>query len=318
MNNVIPWVEKYRPQNMDSIILTPNNRTILKNIIEQNHFPNLLFYGPPGTGKTTTIVNLIKQYQAKYDQDHSELITHLNASDERGIDVIRNQIHIFVNNECMFRKGIKFIILDEVDAMTDNAQHALHFLLQNTSDKNVKFCLICNYITKVYSSLQGEFLQLKFNKLPRKKIKEFLTNIAKKENIKLSDHILQHIIYQYDSDIRSMINFMQCNHAHLDNNILDANIKDSFIDFIKKNRDNKHIEKWINTEIVLKRIDVVKFIKLFLLYLVMEKKNYDEKLLGLVNNVFHTKNSENHIFVKYICSELMGVSFESSLDISSK
>jgi len=96
MNDPHVWVEKYRPKLFDDIVLDPFNKQILSNIIETGHFPNLLFYGPPGTGKTTTIINLINAYQEKTSGKNKELVIHLNASDERGIDVIRNQIIHFV------------------------------------------------------------------------------------------------------------------------------------------------------------------------------------------------------------------------------
>ena len=94
-----PWCEKYRPKNIDDIVLDHLNKQILKNIIETSYFPNLLFYGPPGTGKTTTIINLINSYQNKIGVKNKDLIIHLNASDERGIDIIRNQINFFVNSK---------------------------------------------------------------------------------------------------------------------------------------------------------------------------------------------------------------------------
>ena len=126
----IPWVEKYRPSSLNDIVLDEFNREILENIIETDHFPNLLFYGPPGTGKTTTMINLINSYQVKHNQKNKDLMVHLNASDERGIDIIRNQIYQFVNSKPLFNTGTKFIILDEVDYMTKNAQYALKCLLQ--------------------------------------------------------------------------------------------------------------------------------------------------------------------------------------------
>ena len=92
----IPYVELYRPTKFDDIVLDPLNKQILKNIIDTSYFPNLLFYGPPGTGKTTTIINLINAYQSKMGINNKDLIIHLNASDERGIDIIRNQINFFV------------------------------------------------------------------------------------------------------------------------------------------------------------------------------------------------------------------------------
>ena len=129
--NGIPLVEAYRPKTFDDIVLDPLNKNILTNIIDTDYFPNLLFYGPPGTGKTTTIINLISAYQEKHNQKNKELMIHLNASDERGIDIIRSQICQFVNSKNMFINGMKFVILDEVDYMTKNAQQALKYLLQN-------------------------------------------------------------------------------------------------------------------------------------------------------------------------------------------
>ena len=107
MSTNSPWVEKYRPQKFDDIILGRVNKIILKNILKDDSFPNLLFYGPPGTGKTTTIINLINNYQEKYNQKNKGLVIHLNASDERGIDIIRNQINKFVNSKTLFGKGLK-------------------------------------------------------------------------------------------------------------------------------------------------------------------------------------------------------------------
>ena len=206
----IPWVEKYRPNQFDDIVLSNINREIFKNIIDKNYFPNLLFYGPPGTGKTTTIINLINEYQKKHNQTNKGSIIHLNASDERGIDIIRNQIYQFVKSKNLFEKGLKFVILDEVDYMTKNAQQALKYLLQS-SNYNVHFCLICNYISKIEESLKNEFICIRFNQLPKQDIYKFIKNITINENLNLSDSVIETIQCNYNSDIRSMINFIQLN-----------------------------------------------------------------------------------------------------------
>ena len=131
----VPWVEKYRPNDFSSIVLDEMNREILSNILEFRYFPNLLLYGPPGTGKTTTIINMVKAYQRVTGEDVNKCsMIHLNASDERGIDIIRNQINQFVNSKGLFSEGMKFVILDEVDYMTKNAQLALRCLLNMKSD----------------------------------------------------------------------------------------------------------------------------------------------------------------------------------------
>ena len=210
--NTIPWVEKYRPTQFDTIVLDPLNRELFKNILEKNYFPNLLFYGPPGTGKTTTIINLINEFQAKHYKINKNLVIHLNASDERGIDIIRNQIQTFVKTKNLFDTGLKFVILDEVDYMTKNAQQALKYLLQ-TCYNNIKFCLICNYISKIEESLQDEFICIRFNQLPKADIHNFIKNISINEELNLNDDSIDTIQNMYHSDIRSMVNFIQLNQS---------------------------------------------------------------------------------------------------------
>jgi replication factor C subunit 3/5 len=208
--NQIPWNEKYRPSHFENIVLNEGNRTFFKNIIEHNYFPNMLFYGPPGTGKTTTIIQLINEYQKKYSKINKSNIIHLNASDDRGIDIIRNQIYQFVKSNNLFETGIKFVILDEVDYMTKTAQQALKYLLQS-SLTNVRFCLICNYISKIDDSLQKEFISVRFNQLPSNEICAFIQNICYQEGIRITDNIVHSIQKMYHSDIRSMVNFIQLN-----------------------------------------------------------------------------------------------------------
>lgn len=207
----IPWVEKYRPTHFDDIVLSDTNKEICSNIVTTGYFPNMLFYGPPGTGKTTTIINLINLYQKNTGKQDNSLMIHLNASDDRGIDIIRNQILQFVNSKCLFTHGLKIIILDEVDYMTKNAQQALRYLI-NSYSKHVRFCLICNYISRIDNGLQTELLKIRFNNLPQENIHSFLQNITDSENLNISVDTIKSIQKLYGSDIRSMINFIQCNH----------------------------------------------------------------------------------------------------------
>lgn len=301
-NNV--WMEKYRPTDFDNIVLDPLNKQILTNIIETSYFPNLLFYGPPGTGKTTTIINLVKAYQEKLNQKNKELMIHLNASDERGIDIIRNQINQFVNSKTLFNKGMKFVILDEVDYMTKNAQQALRYLLQNYSN-SVRFCLICNYISRIDEGLQNEFLRLRFNQLPENDIIYFLRHISVSENLNLSDKSLQLIQKLYKSDIRSMINFMQSNQNIKDNdiNIIDDSVWKHLYDTIKESRTSEEltIQIRIINEISAKyNIDKKNIIKDFLNYII---RNYDyivvSKYLNFVENIVHFEDCKNSYYVNY-------------------
>lgn len=154
------------------------------------------------------MINLINEFQSKYYRINKSNVIHLNASDERGIDIIRNQIHQFARSLNLFEAGLKFVILDEVDYMTKNAQQALKYILQ-TSSYNVRFCLICNYITKIDESLKNEFLSIRFNQLPKRDISQFISNICKKEGLNLNQDVLDTVQDMYQNDIRSMINFLQ-------------------------------------------------------------------------------------------------------------
>ena len=295
------WMEKYRPVKFDEIVLDPINKRMLTNIIETGYFPNLLFYGPPGTGKTTTIINLINAYQEKLNQKNKELIIHLNASDERGIDIIRSQINQFVNSKTMFNCGMKFIILDEVDYMTKNAQQALICLLQNFSN-SVRFCLICNYISRIDEVLQNEFLRLRFNQLPENSIIAFLHTISKSENLHFTDKSLCLIQKLYKSDIRSMINFMQSNQNINDTDIkvIDNSIWDQLFEKLERGDQLLSLTKFINNISYQYNIDTKNIIKDFLNYIIRNKEMlHTPEYFCFVENIMHMEDCKNSHIVNY-------------------
>lgn len=329
-NNSIPWMEKYRPTQFENIVLDEFNKKILQNIIQKSHFPNLLFYGPPGTGKTTTIINLINSYQQKLHQKNRDLVIHLNASDERGIDIIRNQINQFVNSKPLFHNGMKFVILDEVDYMTKNAQQALRYLLQNYSS-SVRFCLICNYISKIDESLQNEFIRLRFNQLPKNEIITFLNHISVSEKLNLTTKSISCIQKLYKSDIRSMINFMQSNqdivkknyinsqvnvieendfntnaNANEENfNIIDNDVWKTLYEKLLKRENIKNIISFIHTISSQYNIDKKNIIKDFLNYIIRTHQNIlNEKFLIFVENLMHSQNLNNNIHIHYSITRL--------------
>jgi replication factor C subunit 3/5 len=311
-NSGVPFVETYRPKNFEDIVLDPLNKQILKNIIESSYFPNLLFYGPPGTGKTTTIINLINAYQTKINMKNKDLVIHLNASDERGIDIIRNQINLFVNSKPLFNDGMKFVILDEVDYMTKNAQQALRYLLQNYS-YNVRFCLICNYISKIDEGLQNEFIRLRFNQLPKNDIINFLKYISISENLNFSDYSLSSIQLLYKSDIRSMINFMQSNQdiVKIQNttdyifNIIEDTVWENIIEKIKKRENINSLCSYVHKISIDYNIDKKNIIKDFLNYIIRYHSEYiNSDFLNFIENLMHSQNQNNNIIVNYSLSRL--------------
>lgn len=301
-----PWVEKYRPTKFENIVLSGINKRILENIINFNYFPNLLFYGPPGTGKTTTIINVINKYQETYNQKNKGLIIHLNASDDRGIDIIRNQIYQFVNTKTLFGTGIKFIILDEVDYMTKNAQQALHYLIQKYN-RQIRFCLICNYISRIDSALQNEFIRLRFCQLPKQDIFLFLKNITEQENLSVTDNQLKNIRSIFKSDIRSMINFLQSNHTQMDGDslkIISPIFWEKLLEKFEKNQ--KNIDIFIKDSCVMFNINIITFLKKFLLYIIRKKPDkLNDKFLKLAKILMHNIETNEVYLLHFFISEFL-------------
>ena len=203
----IPLVEKYRPSSLQNTIILNKNKLFFNYILKENKFPNILLYGPPGTGKTTTIINIINQYLQQNNIYNKGLILHYNASDDRGIDIIRKTIYDFIHSKGLLSTGTKFVILDEVDYMMPNAQKYLKKIME--SDNNIVYCLICNYISKIIPSLLSEFIVLEYNNLYN--TVDILKHIVDLEQLNYSDNDLQNICSFYVTDIRSMINYLYNN-----------------------------------------------------------------------------------------------------------
>jgi replication factor C subunit 3/5 len=308
----VPWVEKYRPTQFDHIVLDPLNRDFFQNIINKGHFPNLLFYGPPGTGKTTTIINLIQEYQEKYTRINKETVIHLNASDERGVDIIRTQIYHFVRSCHIFESGCKFVILDEVDYMTKNAQQALKTLLQ-TCQHNVRFCLICNYISKIDESLQREFICVRFNQLPPMEIRQFIRKIADSEQIELDSEEIDLLMASHHSDIRSMINFMQSTYSgkYTQKRItrpVSSQEWTELTQFIKINNPENAI-KYIAEISILHNLDKKQILLGYMNHILRKYTHYiGKELISVFENVSHSSDDMPcDDLVSYFVSNIIGL-----------
>lgn len=211
--DTLPWIEKYRPVILDDILSHDEIISILKVFIKNKCLPHLLFYGPPGSGKTSTIMAVAKELYGKY---FDFMVMELNASDDRGIDVVRNKIKQFVMSENVFfkstvasRKNIfKLVILDETDAMTADAQAILRKIVEEYTN-NTRFCLICNYINKISPALQSRCTRFKFTPISDADIKKKVMEVIKKESIRITDLGIDIIIKRSNGDMRRVLNILQ-------------------------------------------------------------------------------------------------------------
>jgi len=203
-----PWVEKYRPRKEHEIVLDEENRLFLEGLKRLEHLPNLLIHGPPGTGKTTAADILSNRSVGTNTSAAQERIMHLNASDDRGLGIVRHSISQFANSHSLSHAGQKIIILDEADYMTPCAHAALKTLVEKTRGR-VCFILICNYVCRISFPLRAYFIHLRFSAPPRKEVTSFLVDIARMENISPQQSLMDHIVNYYYPDVRSMVNALQ-------------------------------------------------------------------------------------------------------------
>uniref|UniRef100_A0A3B4APK1 Activator 1 subunit 5 n=1 Tax=Periophthalmus magnuspinnatus TaxID=409849 RepID=A0A3B4APK1_9GOBI len=202
----LPWVEKYRPQSLDDLISHRDILSTIQRFISEDRLPHLLFNGPPGTGKTSTILACAKQLYK--DREFSSMVLELNASDDRGIDVVRGPILSFASTRTIFKKGFKLVILDEADAMTQDAQNALRRVIEKFTE-NTRFCLICNYLSKIIPALQSRCTRFRFGPLVPEQMIPRLEHVIQQENIDISPDGMKALVTLSSGDMRRSLNILQ-------------------------------------------------------------------------------------------------------------
>lgn len=206
MTDFLPWVEKYRPSNIDEIISHDQNIETIKMLLVGKSLPHLLFYGSSGTGKTSTIMALAKEI---YGKNIRLMVMKLDASDDRGINSVREDIKGFAKKSNMFQKGVRLIILDEADSMTFDAQFALRRIIEKYSE-TIRFCLICNYENKIIPAIRSRCANFRFSNIDIDHIKIKLNQIILAEKINCNKDIIDTISILAKGDLRKAINLLQC------------------------------------------------------------------------------------------------------------
>lgn len=217
-NKLLPWSEKYRPNSISNVIYHEKITNTIVKFMELKKLPHLLFYGPPGTGKTSCIVAIAKHY---YGEDYYNMVLILNASEERGIETVRNRIKQFVTTygivENISTPPFKLIILDEIDAMTDDAQAILRKVVEKYVS-NVRFCFICNYLKKINPAIQSRCIVFRFSPIPNKYMEKFVVDICKNENIEINTQAIKLICDKTNGDMRKLLNILQSINMYISNN----------------------------------------------------------------------------------------------------
>ncbi len=204
-SELLPWTEKYRPLKLEDVAGQEGVVKTLRAFVKANNMPNLLFAGPPGVGKTTSAMAMAHELYA--DEMRGNFL-ELNASDERGIDVVRGKIKDFARSVSMGGAGFKLIFLDEADALTPDAQHALRRTMELWSS-STRFILSCNYSSKIIEPIQSRTAIFRFVKLSERDVHKSLEIVGKSEGLKLDEDAYSALYYASEGDMRKCINILQ-------------------------------------------------------------------------------------------------------------
>ncbi|XP_019622788.1 PREDICTED: replication factor C subunit 5-like [Branchiostoma belcheri] len=202
----LPWVEKYRPKEMTELISHQDIISTIQRFLDEDRLPHLLFYGPPGTGKTSTILACARRLYA--DREFNSMVLELNASDDRGIGIVRGPVLQFASTRTIFKRGFKLVILDEADAMTGDAQNALRRVMEKFTE-NTRFCLICNYLSKIIPAIQSRCTRFRFGPLGVDQMLPRLDHVIEMEKVEVTEDGKKAILQLANGDMRRVLNILQ-------------------------------------------------------------------------------------------------------------
>ncbi|KAK3053855.1 Subunit of heteropentameric Replication factor C (RF-C) [Extremus antarcticus] len=218
----LPWVEKYRPASLADVSGHHDILATINKFVDANRLPHLLLYGPPGTGKTSTVLALARKIYG--GKNMRQMVLELNASDDRGIDVVREQIKTFSSTKQIFAGSFdkstksesiahyKLIILDEADAMTSTAQMALRRIMEKYT-ANTRFCIIANYTHKLSPALLSRCTRFRFSPLKEADIRQLVDKVIVEENVNIAQDAVGSLVSLSKGDMRRALNVLQACHA---------------------------------------------------------------------------------------------------------
>lgn len=199
------WTEKYRPRNFSELVGQDEIVRRVKALTNSQNIPHLLFAGPAGTGKSSLSLIIVKEL---FDKNWRENYLELNASDARGIDVIRQEVKNFARTKALGNVPFKIIFLDEADALTREAQQALRRTMENFTT-TCRFILSCNYSSKIIDPIQSRCVVFRFKLLEKKDIEKIIKKIAKSEKLEIQENAMEALHEVSEGDCRRMINLLQ-------------------------------------------------------------------------------------------------------------
>jgi replication factor C small subunit len=199
------WTEKYRPKKYEEVVGQDSIVKRVKSLTNSMNIPHLLFAGPAGTGKSTLALIVVKEL---YGDNWKENYLELNASDERGINIVREKVKDFARTKSLGEVPFKVIFLDEADALTPEAQQALRRTMENYSS-TCRFIMSCNYSSKIIDPIQSRCAIFRFKLLERKDVKKVIEKIAKGEKLEIGEEALEAVYEGSDGDCRRSVNLLQ-------------------------------------------------------------------------------------------------------------
>jgi replication factor C subunit 2/4 len=204
------WVEKYRPQVLQDVVGNGSAVQRLRACAEEVNMPHILLAGPPGCGKTTSVLCLARHLLG--EENLKTCVLELNASDDRGIEVVRQKIKTFAQTKVTLPPGrFKLIILDEAEGMTEAAQQALRRTMEHHSS-TTRFALACNASSKIIEPIQSRCAMVRFGRLQDHEVLERLLHVCAKESVNYTDKGLEAVVFTADGDMRHALNNLQSTH----------------------------------------------------------------------------------------------------------